>query len=140
MSATSTRRTLFAGASAVILGGGIASGVAASVADLVEQPDAELVAACGRFCELERDFDAACLIDDENGTDVHAREIVAMSDALVDRMIAMPCASLAGLQALAQALAAWNRELLTEAPAEDMGELLTSHLITRLLALPAGRA
>ncbi len=137
----SRRRSLFAAASAAVIGSGITSGVAASVADLVPtETDAELIAACGRFCELERDFEVACLIDDEAGTDVHTRPIIAMSDALAERMIAMPCTSLAGVQALARALAAWDRELLTDAPAEDMGELITSHLVTRLLALPAGSA
>lgn len=133
----SRRRTLFTAAGAIVLGGGITAGAAASVADLVEQPDTELIIACGRFCELEREFDAACLIDDEAGIDVHTRPIVATSDALVERMITMPCTSLAGVQALARALAAWDRELLTDAPAEDMGELLKSHLVARLLALPS---
>ena len=43
----SRRRTLFAAASAVILGSGIAAGAAASVADLVPvDPDADLIEAC----------------------------------------------------------------------------------------------
>jgi len=44
---TSRRRTLFAAASAVIIGSGISSGVAASVADFVPvDPDADLIEAC----------------------------------------------------------------------------------------------
>lgn len=134
----SRRRSLLAAASAIVLSSGITAGVAASIADLAPaEPDAELIAACGRFCELERDFDAACRIDDEGGTSVLAKQIVAISDDLVERMIAMPCNTLAGVRALAQALAAWDRELLTDAPAHDMGELITSHLVGRLLALPS---
>ena len=42
--AVSSRRSLFGGAAAVVLGGGITAGVAASVADYAETPDAELIA------------------------------------------------------------------------------------------------
>lgn len=47
--AVSSRRSLFGGAAAVVLGSGITAGVAASVADYIPaevEPDAALIAAC----------------------------------------------------------------------------------------------
>ena len=51
----SRRRTLFAAAGAVIMGGGITAGAAASVADFVRtNPDADLLALCGKAEDADR--------------------------------------------------------------------------------------
>ena len=103
-------------------------------------PDAELISVCAAFCDLERAYDAPGFAH-ESGTpegDAAAKErkrIVAEQDVLVDRMCELPCTTLAGVQAMATALATWDRELLKDGPASDVGELITSNMVERLLAL-----
>ena len=47
----------------------------------------------------------------------------------------LPCTTLAGVQAMARALATWDRELLRDTPAKDAGDFIAAHMVERLLAL-----
>lgn len=102
--------------------------------------DAELIATCAAFCELEHSANAIIrdMSDDaakEAIRDAPLAKIAAEQDALVERMTALPCTTLAGVQAIAAALAIWDCELLKSGPSSDVGEVITSHVIDRLLAL-----
>ena len=103
-------------------------------------PDADLIATCAAFCELERAFDvvtkgfAGDFAKEAEG-EAPLAKIVAEQDVLLERMMALPCTTLAGVQAMAQALVAWDRELLKDGPASDVGEAITANMVERLLAL-----
>ena len=108
---------------------------------MLADADAELIATCAAFCELERAYDARGYgqeIDSPEYDAVQAdrERIVAEQQPLVDRMCELPCTSLAGVQAMARTLAAWDRELLKDIPARDVGDRITSNMVERLLALP----
>lgn len=107
---------------------------------MLADADAELIATCAAFCDLERAYDAPGYgqeIDSPEYDAVQAERerIVAEQEPLVDRMCELPCTTLAGVQAMAKALAAWDRELLKDAPARDVGDRITSNMVDRLLAL-----
>lgn len=140
----SRRRTLFAAAGAVILGGGISSGVAASVADYAETSDAELIRLCAEFDVLERRrqnvANSAKTIEEETAADLVWAEISLQQDPMLDRICSLPCVTLAGIGALAATLMLWDSDELsiheddTLAPANDR---LTAALLRATLA---GRA
>ena len=103
-------------------------------------PDAELITTCAAFCELERASDVVTQgfagdFAKEAAGEAPLAKIVAEQDVLVERMVGLPCTTLAGVQAMAKALAAWDRELLKDGPARDVGEAITSNMVERLLAL-----
>lgn len=140
----SRRRTLFAAASAVVLGGGITAGAAASVADFAEQPDAELIRLCAEFDVLERRrqhvANSAKTMEEDAAADLVWKDISQRQDPLLDRICSLPCVTLAGIGALAATLMLWDSDELpirkddVEAPANDR---LTAALLRATLA---GRA
>ena len=102
--------------------------------------DADLIATCAAFYDLERASDVVTNefkgdLAKEHAGDARLATIVAEQDVLVERMMGLPCTTLAGVQAMAKALVAWDRELLKDGPAKDVGEVITSNLVERLLAL-----
>lgn len=103
--------------------------------------DAELIATCSAFCDLERAYDATGHGHEHNTPEDVAAEqererIAADEQVLADRMCNLSCTTLAGVQAMATAFAAWDRELLRDIPAKDLGDQIASHMVERLLALP----
>jgi len=103
-------------------------------------PDAELIATCAAFIELEQASDvvtkgfAGDFAKEAEG-EAPLAKIVAEQDVLVERMMGLSCTTLAGVQAMALALATWDRELLQDGPARDVGEAITANMVERLLAL-----
>ena len=103
-------------------------------------PDVDLIATCAAFSDLERASDVVTNKFKGDPVKRGAGEaqlatIVAEQDVLVERMMGLPCTTLAGVQAMAKALVAWDRELLKDGAAKDVGEVITSNLVERLLAL-----
>lgn len=142
--AVSSRRSLFGGAAAVVLGGGITAGVAASVADFTETPDAELIRLCAEFDVLERQrqhvANSAKTTEEEGVADQTWAEISLRQNPMLDRICSLPCVTLAGLGAIAATLALWDCDELCiaeddpDAPANDR---LTAALLRSALT---GRA
>ncbi len=145
MSAAPTRRTLFAGAAAVVLGTGVTSGVAASVADYAEA-DAQLIASCEgyvtadiRHAELCQQQDAMVqpftpVLNAEwhRLDDLVCEQGVIMQD-LEEKIAALPALSQSGIQAKAAAVARMSRFYK-----DENGAALLRSLLADLL--PAGRA
>lgn len=110
--ALSSRRKLFGGAAAVVLGGGITAGVAANATDLVpsEGVDAVLLALCARAEEQDR------LLREDDGrqrelTGRAARALRDKSDTHFDNFVALaeqaaviPALTVAGMRAKARVL------------------------------------
>lgn len=147
MSAVSTRRTLFAGATAVIVGGGITAGAAASVADLVGSvPDGQLVALCAGYVKADIRHAEICEMQDSmlqpltpaldaewsRLDDLGLEQGLIMLD-LEPKITAIPAVSQAGVQAKAAAVARMSRLYK-----DDNGAALLRSLLADLL--PAGRA
>jgi len=145
MSAVATRRTLFAGAGAVILGSGVSAGVAASVADHAEA-DTKLIALCTRYVEADLHHAEMCQRQDampqpltpalnaewHQLDDLGLEQGVIMLD-LEPRITAIPALSQAGVQAKAAAVARMSRFYKDE----NGGAMLRSLLAD---LLPVGRA
>ena len=139
----SRRRTLFAAASAVIMGGGITAGAAASVADLVPtNPDAKLIELCERFNAIERrhyvEFAAWSAAGDEDQADAVMERMSEEHQPLLDRIVEMPPTTLAGATALATTLYQWCHGDFCRGQTTD--SLLARTLICGLGAAVAGRA
>jgi len=91
MSAAATRRTLFAGAGAVILGGGITAGAAASVADFAEPASQSPIMTAGRrlpalvarYHAADRCDDAAALRPAYDLVQKTADEILTMTPTTI---------------------------------------------------------
>ncbi len=147
MSAAPTRRTLFAAASAAVLGSGITAGVAASVADLVPADlEAELIAFCDRYVRADLQHAELCRQQDlmvqplspglnaewHRLDDLVLEQAVLMLD-LEEKIGALPALSQAGIQAKAAAVARMSRFYK-----DDNGAALLRSLLADLL--PAGRA
>lgn len=144
MSATATRRTLFAGASAAILGSGITAGAAASVADLVpSNPDAELLLLCAQFDRLERQLQDACNAattgEEEDAADLISANLRKEQAPILDQICATRAVSLEGLGAMAASLVLWDGDLFVECdePNACTNERLKLALMRSVLA---GRA
>lgn len=97
--AVSTRRSLFGGAAAVVLGTGITAGVAASAADFAETPDAELIRLCAEFDALERHRqhvgNAAVTMKEDEAADLVWAEVRRQQAPMLTRMCSLPCTTLA---------------------------------------------
>lgn len=140
----SRRRTLFAAANAIVLGGGITAGAAASVADYAEAPDAELIRLCAEFDVLERRrqhvANSAKTMEEDAAADLVWEEISLQQNPMLNRICSLPCVTLAGIGAIAATLMLWDSGELpvheddAEAPANDR---LTAALLRATLA---GRA
>ena len=140
MSTAATRRTLFAAASAVILGGGITAGAAASVADYAE-PDAELICLCSEFVRLHGRwfaiFDGPNCIRDEDRAEAASLEIGKLMHFVLDRMDDLHATTAAGIAARAHALAAENGDF---ASSFDYQDTIPGRLLTCLLSYAAAVA
>ncbi len=135
MSVAPTRRILFAGASAVILGAGITAGAAASVADLVPtDPDAELIRVCGEIVAVERAwnaiYDGPSAIVDDTAAKAASAGFDARMGVLLDEMESIHAVSAAGVLARAKALAVHNGDF---ASSFDWPESITGRLLACLM-------
>lgn len=145
MRGAATRRTLFAGAAAVVMGSGITAGAAASVADLVPvEADAVLVRLCSEFVVLELAsraiYDGPNPITDEDKARAASAPLEAKMDILLNEMEPIHAVSAAGILAWADALAAHNGDF---GGSFDFPEAIAGRLLTCLLrdaAALAGRA
>lgn len=147
MRAAATRRTLFAGAGAVILGSGVTAGFAASVADLVPaDTDAELIALCQRYIAADLRHVDLCHQQDaivQSLSPTMNAEWNRLDDLVLDagvlmydlepQIAAIPASSPAGTQAKAMVLARISRFYK-----QDQGLAIMRSLLADLL--PAGRA
>ncbi len=145
MSAAATRRTLFAGAGAVVLGGGITAGAAASVADLVPiDPDAALIAICDEIVAIElacfEIYDGPNAIVGDDAAKAASAPLNLRMDALLDEMEPLRAVTAAGVLARARALAAHNSDFgfSFDWPDSMAGRLLTC--LMRDAAALGGRA
>ena len=134
----SRRRAMFAAAGAVIMGGGITSGIAASAADYQlpsapDNPDLELIAVCAAFNSLERDIQATSGSGRDRQED--RESLRQQQEPLLDRICAMPCRTLAGASALATSLVLWEASELDgeDDPDACMNERLLSALVRGLV-------
>ncbi|MGI4794898.1 MAG: hypothetical protein ACRYG8_12650 [Janthinobacterium lividum] len=141
----SRRRSLFAAASAVVLGSGITAGAAASVADLVPaEPDADLIRLCAAFDVLERRrqhaANSARTNEQEKVADRVWEEVCREQAPMLTRMCSLPCTTLAGLGALAASLVLWDSGEMN-VQEDDVQGLTIDRLTTAVLrAALAGRA
>ena len=148
MSAAPTRRTLFAAASAVVLGGGVTAGAAASVADLVPaDTDAELIAACAQFNEIERQcrarLDVAVTADEEEEAERFRAHLCGGDDhrdwPSLTRVCTTPGSSLAAAVALARTISMFDNGHIV-ALEDDPDGYVTPRLLAALMRCLLGRA
>lgn len=138
------RRSLLSAAAAVTVGSGIVAGIAASVADYTETPDAELIRLCAEFDVLERHrqqvTNAATTIEEDDIADRVWEDVRRQQGPMLDRICSLPCVTVAGLGALSASLMLWDRGEVTVAeddPAAPTNKRLMAALMRATLA---GRA
>ena len=137
--AASGRRSLFAGAAAVLALGSVPLATAA-----VLEPDAALIAASAEFKRLQHLWDRVGDSDPNFGTpeffavEAERNRIGELQDDALDAIMAHPPTTMAGFAAIASALVAWDLELLKPGGGTT-GDCLIVHLVESVLAA-GGRA
>ncbi len=147
MTNATTRRSLFAGAGAVVMGAGITAGAAASVADLVPveaEPDADLVRLCGEFIGLELQwraiYDGPEAVKDDDEAEALSTSIGERMNAMMDDMKGMQATTSAGILAWAHALAVTNGDFGCSFDYPDTVPGCLLECLLRDAATVAGRA
>ena len=103
-------------------------------------PDAELLALCRTFDDLQRqslatDFDCDSGSPADLAAEAERDWLEAAQDPLVERIADLRATTLPGLIARAQSLAAWDRDLFRDNGPCDPGSLFTHALVRDLLVL-----
>ncbi len=101
--------------------------------------DAELIGLCEEFCRLEVKHSGIChhehpdYIEDQERQDAALDPIVAAQRILVGQIRSIGARTVAGLQAKARALVAWDEQLPTEEECTDTNQFLLNSILRDLL-------
>ena len=103
----------------------------------VVAPDADLLAACAAFDDLERAYQAtgfnhAVRSPEDEAAEAERWRVSAAQDQLVERMCELRAVTRAGQAARARSLALWDGELMKDGTG-DTGALLTAAIVRDLI-------
>jgi len=141
----SRRRSLFAAASAVVMGAGITAGAAASVADFAPtaaaEPDLDVILACAEFDKLERAIRAVGghhRGEAEKVADRERKRLQLLQEPHLNRMCSLPVRTPAGASAIAASLLLYEAgELALD---DDPHDYKNARMLSALVRGLVGRA